>query len=65
MQKVEGAPGSNGFGGGWTMYGPLSTTGHPGPAMHFAILSLCLLPGAERPNLFATWQAAQPSCCKW
>ncbi|HWJ17531.1 MAG TPA: cbb3-type cytochrome c oxidase subunit I, partial [Geobacterales bacterium] len=26
---VEGAPGSNGFGGGWTMYAPLSTSGHP------------------------------------
>jgi cytochrome c oxidase subunit 1 len=29
-----------GFGGGWTIYPPLSTTGHPGPAMDFAILSL-------------------------
>ena len=25
---------------GWTVYAPLSTTGHPGPAMDFAILSL-------------------------
>jgi cytochrome c oxidase subunit I len=39
---VEGAPGSNGFGGGWTMYAPLSITGHPGPAMDFVILSLHL-----------------------
>ncbi len=39
---VEGAPGSNGFGGGWTLYAPLSTTGHPGPAMDFVILSLHL-----------------------
>ncbi len=37
---VEGAPGSNGFGGGWTLYAPLSTTGHPGPAMDFLILSI-------------------------
>jgi cytochrome c oxidase subunit 1 len=38
---VEGAPGSNGFGGGWVMYPPLSSnTGHPGPAMDFVILSL-------------------------
>ncbi|MEZ5841990.1 MAG: cytochrome c oxidase subunit I [Hyphomicrobiales bacterium] len=37
---VEGAPGSNGFGGGWTAYAPLSTIGHPGPAMDFAILAL-------------------------
>jgi len=38
---VEGPPGSNGFGGGWTAYPPLSSnTGHPGPAMDFAILSL-------------------------
>ncbi len=39
---VEGAPGTNGFGGGWTLYAPLSTTGHPGPAMDFVILSLHL-----------------------
>ncbi len=39
---VEGAPGSNGFGGGWTVYAPLSTSGHPGPSMDFAILSLHL-----------------------
>ncbi len=39
---VEGAPGSNGFGGGWTMYPPLSTAGHPGPAMDFVILSIHL-----------------------
>jgi cytochrome c oxidase subunit 1 len=38
---VEGAPGSLGFGGGWTIYPPLSgLTGHPGPAMDFLILSL-------------------------
>jgi cytochrome c oxidase subunit I len=29
-----------GVGAGWTVYAPLSTTGHPGPAMDFAILSL-------------------------
>jgi cytochrome c oxidase subunit I len=40
---VEGAPGMNGFGGGWTMYVPLSgTTGHPGPSVDFVILSLHL-----------------------
>jgi len=37
---VEGAPGSTGMGCGWTMYAPLCTSGHPGPAMDFAILSL-------------------------
>jgi cytochrome c oxidase subunit I len=37
---VEGPPGGMGFGGGWTAYPPLSTSGHPGPAMDFAILSL-------------------------
>ncbi|HUF43789.1 MAG TPA: cbb3-type cytochrome c oxidase subunit I, partial [Aestuariivirgaceae bacterium] len=36
---VEGAPGMAGFGGGWTIYPPLSTIGHPGPAMDFAILA--------------------------
>jgi len=39
---VEGPPGSNGVGGGWTIYAPLSTTGQPGPAMDFAILSIHL-----------------------
>ena len=39
---VEGPPGEPGVGGGWTVYAPLSTSGHPGPAMDFAILSLHL-----------------------
>ncbi len=37
---VEGPAGGLGIGGGWTIYPPLSTTGQPGPAMDFAILSL-------------------------
>ena len=38
---VEGPPGALGFGGGWTIYPPLSSiAGHPGPAMDFLILSL-------------------------
>ncbi|MDP4823858.1 MAG: cytochrome c oxidase subunit I [Aestuariivirgaceae bacterium] len=36
----EGPPGGLGTGGGWTIYPPLSTSGQPGPAMDFAILSL-------------------------
>jgi cytochrome c oxidase subunit I len=39
---VEGPPAENGVGAGWTVYAPLSTYGHPGPAMDFAILSLHL-----------------------
>ena len=40
---VEGPAGGVGFGGGWVMYPPLSSlTGHPGPAMDFAILSIHL-----------------------
>ncbi|HXP31681.1 MAG TPA: cytochrome c oxidase subunit I, partial [Stellaceae bacterium] len=39
---VEGEPGTLGAGTGWTIYAPLSTSGHPGPAMDFAILSLHL-----------------------
>jgi len=39
---VEGEPGSMGAGTGWTLYAPLSTTGHPGPAVDFAILSIHL-----------------------
>src|ERR1700712_5544461 len=39
---VEGEPGSNGVGTGWTLYAPLSTSGHPGPAVDFAILSIHL-----------------------
>jgi cytochrome c oxidase subunit 1 len=37
---VEGPTGMNGVGAGWTVYAPLSTSGHPGPAMDFAILAL-------------------------
>jgi cytochrome c oxidase subunit 1 len=39
---VEGSPGSDGAGTGWTLYAPLSTAGHPGPAVDFAILSIHL-----------------------
>ena len=37
---VEGERGAPGVAAGWTIYAPLSTTGHPGPAVDFAILSL-------------------------
>ncbi|AWM87105.1 cytochrome c oxidase subunit I [Microvirga sp. 17 mud 1-3] len=39
---TEGAPGSTGFGGGWTAYPPLSVVGHPGPAFDFAIFAIHL-----------------------
>ncbi|MBN9002855.1 MAG: cytochrome c oxidase subunit 1 [Rhizobiales bacterium] len=39
---VEGEPGGSGAGTGWTMYAPLSTSGHPGPAVDFVILSMHL-----------------------
>jgi len=39
---MPGPPGTNGVGGGWTIYAPLSTKGTPGPAMDFAILALHL-----------------------
>src|SRR5689334_2711355 len=39
---VEGEPGSHGAGTGWTLYAPLSTSGHPGPSVDFVILSLHL-----------------------
>src|SRR3974390_1555834 len=39
---VGGEPGSLGAGTGWTLYAPLSTSGHPGPAVDFVILSLHL-----------------------
>jgi cytochrome c oxidase subunit 1 len=39
---VEGEPGTLGAGTGWTIYAPLSTSGHPGPAMDFVILSIHL-----------------------
>ena len=37
---VPGAGADAGFGGGWTLYPPLSTSGHSGPAMDLLILSL-------------------------
>ena len=39
---VPGEPGGHGVGAGWTLYAPLSTSGHPGPSVDFAILSLHL-----------------------
>src|SRR5947209_12844439 len=39
---VEGERGAPGVGAGWTLYAPLSTSGHPGPAVDFAILALHL-----------------------
>jgi cytochrome c oxidase subunit 1 len=39
---VEGEPGVRGAGTGWTLYPPLSTAGHPGPAVDFLILSIHL-----------------------
>ena len=37
---VPGVGGDNGFGGGWVMYPPLSTTGHNGPAFDLVIFAL-------------------------
>jgi cytochrome c oxidase subunit 1 len=37
---VEGPVGMNGAGAGWTLYPPLSTNEHPGPAVDFVILTL-------------------------
>src|SRR5487761_114698 len=37
---VGGEPGTDGAGTGWTLYAPLSTSGHPGPAVDFVILSI-------------------------
>ena len=39
---VPGSAAGDGVGAGWTVYAPLSTSGHAGPAMDFAILSLHL-----------------------
>src|SRR5215216_2526518 len=44
---VEGAPGALGAGTGWTLYAPLSTTGHPGMALDFGILALHLAGAAS------------------
>jgi cytochrome c oxidase subunit 1 len=39
---VPGTDSGNGVGAGWTVYAPLSTTGHNGPAMDLAIFALHL-----------------------
>ncbi len=39
---MASAPGAFGHGGGWTLYAPLSTSGQPGPAVDFVILSIHL-----------------------
>src|SRR6266568_502622 len=38
----EGEPGMSGAGTGWTLYPPLSTSGHPGPSIDFIILAVHL-----------------------
>jgi cytochrome c oxidase subunit I len=38
----EGEPGMSGAGSGWTLYPPLSTSGHPGPSIDFVILAVHL-----------------------
>src|SRR5215217_5358373 len=37
---MPGEPATKGLGTGWTLYAPLSISGHPGSAVDFAILSL-------------------------
>jgi cytochrome c oxidase subunit 1 len=37
---AAGEPATTGVGTGWTLYAPLSTSGHPGSAVDFVILSL-------------------------
>lgn len=39
---VDGGSGGSGAGTGWTIYAPLSTSGHPGPAVDFVIFSIHL-----------------------
>ena len=39
---VEGAPGSVGHSGGWTLYPPYASMGQPGPAVDFVILAIHL-----------------------
>jgi cytochrome c oxidase subunit I len=39
---MQGEPGGKGIGTGWTLYAPLSTSGHPGSAVDFGILSIHL-----------------------
>ena len=47
---VEGEPGFKGAGTGWTLYAPLSTSGHPGPAVDFVILSITSRGGVFDPR---------------
>jgi hypothetical protein len=44
---TPGEPGTSGAGTGWTLYAPLSTSGHPGAAVDFVILSLHLAGAAS------------------
>ncbi|PSM17481.1 cytochrome c oxidase subunit I [Nitratireductor sp. StC3] len=39
---VPGSPGTNGHGGGWTLYPPYAISGQPGPAVDLVILSIHL-----------------------
>ena len=60
---VEGEPGTLGAGGGWTLYPPLSTTGHPGPAVDFVILSLHW-PARPRSSARSTSSPRSSTCAR-
>jgi cytochrome c oxidase subunit 1 len=55
---VEGEPRVKGAGSGWTLYPPLSTAGHPGPAVDFLILSIHL---AGASSILGAINSSRPS----
>jgi cytochrome c oxidase subunit 1 len=58
---TPGEAGTSGAGTGWTLYAPLSTSGHPGAAVDFVILSLHLA-GASSILGGRSW-SPRSSCC--
>ena len=61
--QMEGAPGANGVGAGWTLYAPFSTLGHPGPAVDFGILALHTA-GAGRSSAPSTSSPRSSTCAR-
>jgi cytochrome c oxidase subunit 1 len=60
---VEGERGAPASAAGWTIYAPLSTSGHPGPAVDFAILSLHL-PAPPRSSARSTSSPPSSTCAR-
>ena len=61
---VEGEPGATGAGTGWTLYAPLSTSGHPGPVGGFCDPRRCIWPAPPRSWARSTSSPRSSTCAR-